>query len=124
MKISKDVIFAFHQELILRFGGIVGLRDGNVLDYILNIPEQTINQQQSYPTPMDKASIVAYLLISRHPFFDGNKRIGMHVLAVYLRYYGYRYEPRIDDVVQIALLVASGDVAYQTFCDWVRSTCK
>ena len=119
MKFSKDVVISFHQELISRFGGVDGLRDSNLLDHILCISEQTIDHKLIYPTITDQVAILGYSLITRHPFIDGNKRIGMHMVAVYLRYNGYRYSPSNHDVVRIALLVASKQMDYQKFREWM-----
>jgi death on curing protein len=122
--VSKDSILSFHLQLLDHFGGIQGIRDENTLDYICNVSHQTINGLSVYPTITDQLAITSFLLISRHPFLDGNKRVGMHVLAVYLRYYGYPYHPSSEDIVDVALRVASHAMSCDDFRVWVRNQCR
>ena len=37
-----------------------------------------------YPTIQQKAARLCYGLVKNHPFIDGNKRIGVHAMLVFL----------------------------------------
>ena len=56
----------------------------NVLESCLATPFQSFGGKSLYPTLVSKASILFYLLIKNHPFQNGNKRIAMTVLFVFL----------------------------------------
>ena len=56
----------------------------NVLESCLATPFQSFDRKSLYPTLLAKASILFYLLIKNHPFQNGNKRIAMTVLFVFL----------------------------------------
>jgi len=56
----------------------------NVLESCLATPFQSFGRKSLYPSLVSKASILFYLLIKNHPFQNGNKRIAMTVLFVFL----------------------------------------
>jgi death on curing protein len=56
----------------------------NKLEGCLAAPFQTFGGKSLYPALIDKASILFYLMIKDHPFQNGNKRIAMTTLFVFL----------------------------------------
>ena len=56
----------------------------NILESCLATPFQTFSGKSLYPGVLGKASILFYLLIKNHPFQNGNKRIAVTTLDVYL----------------------------------------
>ncbi len=56
----------------------------NILESCLNVPFQTFGSKSLYPTLISKAAILFYLMIKNHPFQNGNKRIAMTTLFVFL----------------------------------------
>jgi len=56
----------------------------NILESCLATPFQTFSGKSLYPTLISKASILFYLMIKNHPFQNGNKRIAMTTLFVFL----------------------------------------
>ena len=56
----------------------------NVLESCLAVPFQSFSRKALYPGLVSKASILFYLVIKNHPFQNGNKRIAMTVLFVFL----------------------------------------
>ncbi len=56
----------------------------NVLESCLLIPFQKFSRRPLYPSLVAKASILLYLLIKNHPFQNGNKRIALTSLLVFL----------------------------------------
>ena len=56
----------------------------NILESCLAVPFQRFSGKSLYPTLISKASILFYLLIKNHPFQNGNKRIAMTALFVFL----------------------------------------
>jgi death-on-curing family protein len=64
----------------------------NLLESCLATPFQTFVRKSLYPTLISKAAILFYLLIKNHPFQNGNKRIAMTTLFVFL----YRNEKWLE----------------------------
>ena len=56
----------------------------HILESCLAIPFQTVMRKSPYAGLVDKVSIHVYLLIKNHPFQNGNKRIAMTTLFVFL----------------------------------------
>ena len=69
-------VLLLHEELIQETGGIHGFRDENLLETALTAPFQTFND----PALQQKAVRLCYGIVMNHPFLDGNKRIGAHVM--------------------------------------------
>ena len=59
-------------------------RFGNILESCLATPFQSFSGRSLYPDLISKASILFYLMIKNHPFRNGNKRIAMTTLFVFL----------------------------------------
>lgn len=56
----------------------------NILESCLATPFQTFDKKLLYKGLLGKASILFYLMIKNHPFENGNKRIAMTTLLVFL----------------------------------------
>jgi len=56
----------------------------NVLESCLSVPFQQFEQKIFYAGLVGKASILFYLLIKNHPFQNGNKRIAVTTLLIFL----------------------------------------
>jgi death-on-curing family protein len=48
------------------------------------VPFQRFSKKALYPTLLSKGAMLFYLLIKNHPFQNGNKRIAMTTLLVFL----------------------------------------
>lgn len=84
IRLSKTQILLLHEQLIAETGGSSGLRDEGMLDSALNAPFQTFGGEDVYPSLQQKAARLCFGLVKNHPFLDGNKRIGAHVMLVFL----------------------------------------
>jgi len=56
----------------------------NILESCLAVPFQSFMKRTLYPDIISKAGILFYLMIKDHPFQNGNKRIAMTTLLVFL----------------------------------------
>lgn len=56
----------------------------NILESCLATPFQSFSGKSFYPSLIAKASILFYLMVKNHPFQNGNKRIAMTTLFVFL----------------------------------------
>jgi prophage maintenance system killer protein len=56
----------------------------HILESCLLTPFQTFSGKPLYPSHVTKASVLFYLMIKNHPFQNGNKRIAMTTLLVFL----------------------------------------
>ncbi len=56
----------------------------NILESCLAVPFQEFGGKSVYPSFVDKAAILFYLMIKNHPFQNGNKRIAITALFIFL----------------------------------------
>jgi len=56
----------------------------NILESCIIVPFQKFEKRSLYKGIIGKASILFYLMIKNHPFQNGNKRIAMTTLFVFL----------------------------------------
>jgi death on curing protein len=59
-------------------------RFAGALESCLAVPFQKFAGKSLYPTLIAKAAILFYLIIKNHPFQNGNKRVAMTTLFVFL----------------------------------------
>jgi len=84
----------------------------DALKGIINHVNLQLSEGYIYPTPLEKAAHLFYLVIKDHPFVDGNKRIALFLFCMYLERHSLGIvEHRVGYVAlpAIALLVAVSD---------------
>ena len=118
-RLTKEQILALHRELILQFGGEDGLRDEGLLESAIAAPFQSFDGQVAFATVQQKAARLGFGLISNHPFVDGNKRIGAHVMLVMLAMNGIELSYTQKELYETILQVAGGEASYETLLNWI-----
>ncbi len=103
IRLTKEQVIFVHSQLITTTGGTDGIRDDGLLESALNVPFQTFNGKDVYPSLMLKAARLGYSLISNHPFVDGNKRIGVHVMLVFLALNGIELSYTQAELIELGL---------------------
>jgi death-on-curing protein len=116
------IIFAehLHNILIDDHGGIKGTRDLPALEAALARPFATFDQQDLYPTVLEKASALLESLIINHPFMDGNKRIAYTLMRFLLLDNGY--DINIDEKAKYDMVIAAstGAIRYDEILAWLK----
>lgn len=120
MTITRDLVIKIHQDLIARTGGLNGIRDEGLLDSSIASAHQTFGGNDLYPDNVSKSIRLSYNLIMNHPFVDGNKRIGMHMLILSLRFHDFTFKPSNEEVIKYGLGLASHLINYDEFSRWVN----
>ena len=72
----------------------------------LTTPFQSTFGQASFPTLLDKAAALVFLLIANHPFRDGNKRIAGAALCLFLDHNGRPLAATPDELRAFCATVA------------------
>jgi len=118
-RLMKKDILQLHSELISEFGGAAGIRDEGLLDSAIHAPFQTFNGESLYSSLQSKAASLGFGLIKNHPFVDGNKRIGAHVMLVFLAINGVELEYTQQELIDVVLVVASGETSMAGLAEWI-----
>lgn len=82
MRPSVENVLFLHTVAIEAFGGSEGVRDLESLRAAATWPWGSSFGRDHFPTPFDKAAVLAEsIIIRRHPFVDGNKRTAAYAAA-------------------------------------------
>ena len=123
IRLTKEKTLQLHAMLIRQTGGADSVREAGLLESALESPFATFGGQELYPTLADKAARLGFSLMCNHPFVDGNKRIGVLAMLVFLQINGAIITATNDDVIALGLGVASGEMKYDALLDWVHTHC-
>ena len=119
IRLSKSQVLLLHEQLVAETGGSPGLRDEGMLDSALNAPFQTFGGGDVYPSLQQKAAHLCFGLVKNHPFVDGNKRIGAHVMLVFLALNGIELQYTQTELSDIILQLAAGTIQSSDLLNWV-----
>lgn len=97
-----------------------GVRDENLLASAVNTPFQTFMGNDLYPSIYDKAAQLCYGIANNHPFTDGNKRTALHSMYVYLIINGFDITATQQDVENMIINVAAGNMTNTELAQWLR----
>ena len=116
--LTRDVVVVLRGELIAEHGGASGLRDEGALQSALARPQQKHHSESADIVAL--AAMYAFGLCSNHPFVDGNKRVALASLDVFLRINGWALTATEVDAVTTIIELASGERSEEGLADWVR----
>lgn len=105
--------------IIKQSGGSDGVRDNGLLDMALHAPFQTFENTELYPSIQSKAARLCFSIISNHPFIDGNKRIGILAMLVFLDVNQVMIQCSNQEIIELGLGVASGNFNTELIIDWI-----
>lgn len=120
---KPEQIYEVNRRMIETYGGRFDLPQNLLnpaaLEYVLAAISSSFFSVEPYPTLKDKAAALAYHIITRHVFMDGNKRTGVHISWEFLRSNGV--EITLDDtVIDLAVAVADGSKELDHFLGWLH----
>lgn len=118
-RLTKEQILMLHSSLARQTGGIVGVRDYNLLESAIEAPFQVYGGKELYPTIQAKGTRLGYGLIKNHCMLDGNKRIGTHAMLVFLELNGISLKYTQTELYEMILSVADGSMEYEGMLKWV-----
>jgi death-on-curing protein len=95
------------------------------LESALGAPFQTFSGKPIYRGVPAKAAALFYFLVKSHPFQNGNKRIALATLLVYLSRNSYWLKISPNELYDVAVWVAGSPRTAQTEAmDFLRNTIK
>ncbi len=117
--LSKEQVLQLHTRLIETTGGSDGIRDAGMLDSALNNPFQSFCGEELYPSIQAKAAQLCFGLVKNHAMIDGNKRLGAHVMLVFLALNGYELSYSQKELSDTILALASGEIGAEKMLQWI-----
>ena len=86
------------------------VRNTGKLESSITQPFQKIGGKDLYPTLVSKAAMLYYFCIKNHPFEDGNKRMGIFSLIIYLVKNGYWLDTSNEELFDITVYTAASSM--------------
>ena len=117
--LTKEQILLLHSDLVAQTGGTDGVRDEGLLDSALGAPFQNFGGVDAYPSLQQKGARLGYGIIKNHPFLDGNKRIGVHAMLVFLELNHIELCYTQQELSDMVLAIASGAMTFEQMAQWV-----
>ena len=121
IRLTTKQVITIHSSLIEATGGTDGVRDMGLLESALETPFQTFGGQDLYPALIQKTARLGHSLVSNHPFVDGNKRIGLHAMLVFLAINGVEIECTQQELIDVGLSLADGTMNAEKLLIWLSS---
>ncbi len=117
--LTRAMAVALHDESLALFGGMSGIRDEGLLDSAIARPRN----RHAYEPGVGLTRLAAaygFGLARNHPFVDGNKRVAVLAVAVFLTLNGRRFDPDEADEVQTILALAAGELDEDALARWIE----
>ncbi|HCD42672.1 MAG TPA: type II toxin-antitoxin system death-on-curing family toxin [Lachnoclostridium sp.] len=118
--LTIDEIIQIHSKLILKTGGLDGIRDKGLLESAVFSISNGFDDIEIYPTIEEKAARMAFGIVNNHAFLDGNKRIGILVMLMTLKLNKVVINYSQNELIQLGLGVASGKLGYNEILNWIN----
>lgn len=117
---TNEKVLSLHELLVRETGGSPEIRDMALLDSAVKGAYATFDGQDLYPSIKEKAARLGFSLISNHAFVDGNKRIGIFMMLIFLQLHGAKLTATNQDVIEAGLSVADGSMQYEELLSWIE----
>lgn len=91
-------------------GDDVVIRDPGLLHSALARPQSSVFGADAYGTLEEKAAALTLSLVRNHALLDGNKRLGLAALIVFLGMNGRRLTWSNDQAYDVIVAIASGEL--------------
>lgn len=119
--LGVDDVLVIHGDTIDVEGGATGLRDAGLLESAVLMPQERFSGD--YLHRGLAAMVAAYLfhIAQNHAFHDGNERTAVLAALVFLQVNGADRLPEPDDLEEVTLAVAAGEMSKEELTDWMRA---
>lgn len=110
--LSLDDVLAIHQLQIETYGGQSGVRDLNLVESAVAMPQAGFGDILVHETIAEQSAAYLFHLNKNHGFIDGNKRVALHCCLLFLEYNGAPISARfMEQMTALSLDVANGRVS-------------
>lgn len=123
---TRDIIIRHNRLVITETIGFFSPPDNLLhpasLEWVLEVIQYPLFGINRYPSLVEKAAIIAWTIITKHVFFDGNKRTGTFAMETFLNINRHQLNASTDEVVGIALRIANyreENYGFEDFTQWV-----
>ncbi len=113
-------MLAIHDAQIAEHGGVAGARELGLLESALAWPRHAASHGGAATIPK-LAALYTLGVIRDHLFIDGNKRVGLVLLDLFLTLNGYELRASDARCYEAIASAAGGDMTETEFVTWVEA---
>jgi len=119
--IPLRAVMAIQAELIAEHGGLSGPPRIGDLEAALGRPRNLHAYADSLPSLPRLAAAYGFALARGHCFPDGNKRVALAIIDVFLRVNRFSLTADETDAVETIQSLAAGDLAEEQLAEWISA---
>jgi len=112
-----DIVLDFHVEQLALFGGADGIRDRGLLESALARPINKFGYGETGLAAL--AAAYGFGIARNHPFIDGNKRMALASIIVFLGLNGVDLDAPPEAATAMILSLAAGEIAEDVLASWI-----
>ncbi len=121
--LTAEAVAAIHEELIARYGGVSGVRAIGLLESAVARPQHLAAYKRNLTVPA-LAAAYGWGLLRNHPFVDGNKRVALAAMVIFLDLNGWELTCSQAEETAMVLRAAAGEISERGWTDWVRRSAR
>ena len=122
--IPESAIRVMHGELMAEHGGLAGPVDEDKLGATLARPQQLETYSNPAPSLFQLAASYGCGFAKNHCFKDGNKRIALVAIDVFLALNGFELVAAEADAVITIEGLAAGDISEDELARWIEANAQ
>src|SRR5919109_5170734 len=113
-------LIAIHELLMAEFGGMRGITEAGFgrLEAAAAVPQASMFGEDIYADAPGKAAALCQAIVRTHPFSDGNKRVALVALDLFLTGNGYALAATNDDAYATIMALARGEMDHAELAGW------
>lgn len=119
--LNTDDVLAVHQRMIFEYGGGTGLRDRNLLESAVHMPQSQFGGQHLHDGLPGMAAAYLFHLCKNHPFVDGNKRVALATAVQFIYLNDHTLVAGKKAVEVLTLGVADGTISKEQTTAFFKS---
>lgn len=119
--LSREEVLRVHGMLLDLYGGARGLRDEGLLASALAQPQASFDGQHLHADVFEMATAYVFHLSRNHPFVDGNKRIALAAMLVFLELNGRPLIVEREELYAAMMALAEGRLSKSALASWLRA---
>jgi len=119
--LTVEEVVLLHKKVIALTGGSSSVRDLGLLESAVLGCYQSFSGQEIYPTVIEKAAGLACAICNNHAFVDGNKRVAVLSMLVFLRANDINLAYAQNELVSLGQKIATGTTKHSDVVAWISA---
>lgn len=115
--LDAAIVLDVHGEQAALFGGSDGVRDPALLELALARPLNKFAYGETNLSVL--AAAYAFRLARGHPFIEGNKRLALASMIVFLGLNGIDFRPPAEQATAVIFGIATGEMDENDLVTWI-----